>query len=353
MLFDRMIKILKFIKLFSLLQRHSTSFLGFICFVGCLITSAHAVSAGSNPTPYDAATFTKQPFKIVIPFGAGGVADLTARVVAQGLSDRLGQAVVIENRPGAGGIVAADWVAKSEPDGHTMLLISNATAVSTGLFKNLPYDTLKDFASVTLLGTFDIAVIVPEGSKFNTLSELINYAKSNPGRLNIGSINIGSTQHLAAELFKSSAGLDAQVVPFNGTPAVITALRGGQIDVAIEILTPVMPQIKSHAVKVLALTGERRSSALPDVPTALELQIKGMLASSWNGIAVHSKTPLDAVERLNKEIVEVLKNPTTRQKLQNLNVEPKPSSPQQAQDWLRTEIKIWGQVIDRAGIEKQ
>ena len=303
--------------------------------------------------PFEGGGPTKQPIKIVIPFGAGGVADLTARVVGQALSERLGQPVVIENKPGAGGIIASDLVAKSEPDGHTLLLISNATAVSSGLFKSLPYDTLKDFAAVSLLGTFDIAVIVPENSKFSSLNELIAYAKANPGKLNLGSINIGSTQNLAAELFKSTAGIDLQVVPFNGTPSLISALRGGQIDVGIEILTPVLPQIKAHAIKVLAITGEKRSSSMPEVPTAPESQIKGMVASSWNGIAAPARTPEVTIERLNKEIVEVLRSPTVRQKLLNLNVDPKPTTPQQAQDWLRAEIKVWGQVIDRAGIEKQ
>ena len=302
---------------------------------------------------FDNASFTKQPFKIVVPFGAGGVADLTARVVAQGLSERLGQAVVIENKPGAGGIVAADTVAKSEPDGHTMFLMSNGTAVSAGLFKSLPYDTLKDFAPISLLATFDIAIVTSDNSKFKNLGELITYAKSHPGQLNIGSVNVGSTQNLAAELFKTSAGIDAQVVPFNGTPAVITALRGGQIDAAVEILAPVMAQIKGHSLRALAITSEKRTSALPDVPTAIELQVKGMVATSWNGLSVPSKTPAEAIERLNKEIVEVLKSPAIHQKLLALNVEPKPTSPSQAQEWLKAEMKIWAQVIERAGLEKQ
>jgi tripartite-type tricarboxylate transporter receptor subunit TctC len=304
-------------------------------------------------TGFDSAAFTKQPFKIVVPFGAGGVADLTARVVAQALSERLGQAVVIDNKPGAGGIVAADLVAKSEPDGHTLFLMSNGTAVSAGLFKSLPYDTLKDFTPISLLATFDMAIVAADNSRFKSLNELISFAKSHPGQLNIGSVNIGSTQNLAAELFKSTAGIDAQVVPFNGTPAVITALRGGQIDAAVEILAPVISQINSHSLKALAITSDKRSAALPDVPTAVELHVKGMIATSWNGLSAPAKTPPEAIERLNKEIVEVLKNPAVRQKLLNINVEPKPTTPAQAQEWLKAEMKTWAQVIDKAGIEKQ
>ena len=194
-----------------------------------------------------AQTYPTKPLRIVVPFGAGGVADLTARTVAQKMSEGLGQSVVIDNRPGAGGIVAAEMVAKSEPDGYTLLLMSNANAVSAGLFKTLPFDPVKDFTPVSLMGTFDLAIVTSAESRFHTLPELLAWAKANPGKLNIGSINIGSTQHLTAELFKSVAGLDAQVVPFNGTPAVMTALRGGQIDVAVEVLSPVLPQIKGGA----------------------------------------------------------------------------------------------------------
>jgi len=312
-----------------------------------------SVTSPSIAAPFDNASFIKQPFKIVVPFGAGGVADLTARVVAQGLSERLGQAVVVENKPGAGGIVAADAVAKSEPDGHTLFLMSNGTAVSAGLFKTLPYDTLKDFVPVSLLATFDMSIITSDNSKFKSLGELVSFAKSHPGELNIGSVNIGSTQHLAAELFKNAAAIDVQVIPFNGTPAVITALKGGQIDVAVEILAPIIPQLKGHTLRALAITSEKRSSSMPDVPTAIESQIKGMIATSWNGLAVPAKTPLEAIERLNREVVEVLKNPVIRQKLLNLNVDPKPTSPLQAQDWLKAEMKIWAHVIERAGIERQ
>jgi tripartite-type tricarboxylate transporter receptor subunit TctC len=300
-----------------------------------------------------AQTYPSKPLRIVVPFGAGGVADLTARTVAQKMSENMGQSIVIENRPGAGGIVAAETVAKSEPDGYTLLLMSNANAVSAGLFKSLPFDPLKDFTPVSLMGTFDLAVVTSAESKFQTLPELLAWAKANPGKLNIGSINIGSTQHLTAELFKSAAGLDAQVVPFNGTPAVMTALRGGQIDVALEVLSPVLPQIKGNALKALAVTGQKRSSALPQVPTAKEAGIPNLVSNSWNGLGVPAKTPAAVVERLNKEVNAALQNPAVRQKLVDLNVEPHPSTVAQAQEWLQTEIKRWGDVIQRAGIQKQ
>jgi hypothetical protein len=298
-------------------------------------------------------SFPNKPLKIVVPFGAGGVADLTARTVAQKLGENLGQSIVIENKPGAGGVVATEAVAKSAPDGYTLLLMSNATAVSASLFKTLPYDAEKDLTPLSILGTFDIAIVVNNDSKFANLSDLLSFAKANPGKLNIGSINVGSTQHLAAELFKTTAGIDAQVVPFNGTPAVLTALRGGQIDVGVEILAPVLPQIKGQALRALAVTGDKRAAALPQVPTAKESGIRNLYAASWNALAAPSKTPKEVVQKLNQEIQNALNNPDVRKKLQDMNVEPHPSTLQQAADLLSSETKRWGEVIQRAGIQKQ
>ena len=217
-----------------------------------------------------AATFPSKPMKIIVPFGAGGIADLTARTVGTKMAEILGQPVIIENKPGAGGIAAGDLVAKSEPDGTTMLLMSNGTAVTASLFKSLPYDTAKDFATVSTLGFFDIALITKADSPYKTMAELLAFAKANPGKLNVGTINIGSTQNLAAELFKSTAAINVQIVPFNGTPAVITALRGGQIDAAVEILGPVKTQIDAKAINALAVLGLKRAPSLPNVPTAKE-----------------------------------------------------------------------------------
>jgi len=318
-------------------------------FVAVVVTGFCAL-AGVNA---HGQSYPTKPLRIVVPFGAGGVADLTARTVAQKMSEGLGQAVVIDNRPGAGGIVAAEIVAKSEPDGYTVLLMSNANAVSAGLFKTLPFDPVKDFTPVSLMGTFDLAIITHGESRFQSLPELLAWAKANPGKLNIGSINIGSTQHLTAELFKSVAGLDAQVVPFNGTPAVMTALRGGQIDVAVEVLSPVLPQIKSGALRALAVTGPKRNIALPQVPTAKESGVPNLVSTSWNGLGVPAKTPKAVVDRLNKEVNVALQNAAVRQKLLDLNVEPHPSTVVQAHDWLQTEIKRWSDVIQRAGIQKQ
>ena len=300
-----------------------------------------------------AQTFPGKPVRIVVPFGAGGVADLTARTVAQKLSESLGQPVLVENRPGAGGVAAGEAVAKAEPDGHTLLLMSNGTAVSAGLFRSLPFDTLKDFAPVSLLATFDIAILANADARFRTLGDLLAFARANPGKLNIGSINIGSTQNLVAELLKSVAGVDVQIVPFNGTPAVVTALRGGQIDAAVEILGPVMGQVQSGALRVLAVTGAARSQVVPDVPTAAESGLPGLVASSWNALAAPARTPRAVVVRLNRDVQAVLGQPDVRRKLHELHVEAAGGSPEAAADLLAADIRRWGDVIQRAKIPRQ
>ena len=323
-------------------------------FIQSLITvAAGAALIAGFSTSAMAEGLSNRPIRIVVPFGAGGVADVTARVVAQQLSTQLGQPVVIDNKPSAGGIVAADTVAKSAPDGHTLFLMSNGSAVTVNLFNHLPFDMVKDLTPISTLGYFDIGVITDAKSPFKDLGELIGYAKANPGKLNLGSINVGSTQNLAAELFKTSAGIDAQIVPFNGTPAVVTALRGKQIDAAVEILTPIMGQINSKAVNLLAVTGEKRSPLLPHVPTAQESGVKGFVASSWNALAAPSKTPAPVIARLNQEINAAVNNPEVAKKLRELNVQAQASTPEQTAKLLQSEIKRWGDVITTARIPKQ
>jgi tripartite-type tricarboxylate transporter receptor subunit TctC len=309
--------------------------------------------AACTPAVWAQSAFPSKALRIVVPFGAGGVADLTARTVGQKLGQTLGQPVVIENKPGAGGVGAADTVAKAAPDGHTLLLMSNASAVTATLFNKLPYDTVKDFTPVSTLGFFDIAVVTAAESKFKTLADVLAYAKAHPGQLNVGSINIGSTQNLAAELFKSNAGVDMQIVPFNGTPAVVNALRGGQIDVAVEIVSPIVGQIKGGALRALAVTSEQRSVVLPEVPTTREAGLPRYQASSWNALAVPSGTPKDVVTRLHREIVSALSDPEVSKKMRELNIEPRGMGPEQTATFLQSEIRRWGEVIVKANIPRQ
>lgn len=317
----------------------------------CLVC-AGVVSA--FPCVAQAQGFPTKGLKIVVPNAAGGAADITARAVGQKLAEALGQSVVIENKPSAGGVVAGEQVARADADGHTLLLVSSGTAVSQALFKSLPFDTLRDFAPVSKLASFDLVIAVSATGRFKTLAELLAYGQANPGKLNIGTPNVGTTQNLAAELFKSTAGLEAQVVPFNGTPPVITALRGGEIDAMLDILGPLMPQIKAGALRPLAVLGDHRAPQLPEVPTARENggKLSGFHASSWNGLAVPAKTPKDVIARLNKELTAILAMPDIKKRLLELNLSAQSSTPEQLQDLLAADIKRWGDVIAQAKIAK-
>ena len=315
----------------------------------CALTIAVAALAAMAHSQ----TYPARPVKILVPFAAGGVADITARVLAQKMSETLGQQVLVENRPSAGGIVASEAVAKAEPDGHALLFITNGNALSASLFKSLPYDTVRDFAPVSTVGFFDLVLLVDSASKIASVRELIAFAGANPNKVNIGTINIGSTQNLAAELFKSMSGIDAQVVPFKTTPAVVTALKGGDVQAAFEILAPVLGQIKGATLKPLAVTSDRRYSGLPNVPTVAESGVPGYQASSWNGVAAPAKTPKAVIDRLNREVNAAAAAPEVRQRLRELGVEARAGTPEALAALLASEIAKWKAVIERAKIEKQ
>ena len=318
-------------------------------FALALMLGCMALSAANAQVP-----FPSKPLKIVVPNAAGGAADITARTVAQKLSEALGQSVVIDNKPSAGGIVAGEMVARSEPDGHTLLLISSGTAVSAASFKSLPFDTVKDFTPVSKLASFDLVIAVAEGGRFKSLAELLTYARANPGKLNIGTPQIGTTQNLAAELFVSSAGLTAQIVPFNGTPPVITALRGGEIDAMVEILGPLMPQIQSKALRPVAMLSDKRSPVLPDVPAVKEAggNLSQFNVASWNGLSVPAKTPREVVQRLSRELQTVLALPEVKKRLLELSLYAQGSTPEQAAEILNQDIRRWTDVVAKSKIEK-
>ncbi|MDI9334698.1 MAG: tripartite tricarboxylate transporter substrate binding protein [Cytophagales bacterium] len=313
------------------------------------LIGAFAVSAQAQTA------FPTKTIKIIVPNAAGGAADITSRQVGQKLSEAFGSPVVIENKPSAGGIVAADMVVKAAPDGHTLLLISSGTAVSAALFQSLPFDTLKDFTPVSKLATFDLVIAASDRGRFHTLGEVIAYAKANPGKLNIGTPQIGTTQNFAAELFKSMAGIEAQLVPFNGTPPVISALRGGEIDIMVEILGPLVAQFNSKALRPLAIMGDKRTPQFEGVPTVRESggSLASFNVSSWNGLAAPAKTPKEVVAKLSSEIQKALKNPEVIKNLEVLYLYPQGSTPEALAETLGADIKRWSDVMSRAKIAKQ
>jgi tripartite-type tricarboxylate transporter receptor subunit TctC len=301
------------------------------------------------------AQYPTRAITIVVPFGAGGVADITARTVGLAMSKSLKQPVVIENKPGAGNIVGSAAVARAAPDGHTLLLISNGNAVSVGLFKNLPYDPVKDFAPVGTLGYFDLALFVPQNSPYKTAGDLIAKAKSQPGQVSIGSIAAGSTQNLSAELFRTMAGINALVVPYNGTPALQTALLAGQVDVGFEVLGPMMAQLAPgpKGLRALAVTSDRRFPGLPDVPTVAESGLPQYNVASWNGLAAPAGTPGPVIDKLNAAIREAVQSPDVQRRLQALGVRAQASTPQELGRLLSSEIQRWRGVIVAAKIPQQ
>lgn len=295
----------------------------------------------------------ERPITLVVPFGPGGIADLTARSVAQAMSASLKVPIVIDNKPSAGSIVGSAAVAQAAPDGNTLLLMSNANAVSASLFRKLPFDVQKDFAPVSLLGVFDLALFVAEPSRFRSVRELLDEAKAKPGKLTIGTIAVGSTQNLSAELFKSRSGADVLIVPYKGTPAVLTALRAGEIDAAFEILGPMLPQLQAKAVRALAVTSDQRFQALPEVPTMMQAGVANYDVASWNALAAPARTPPAVIERLNAAANEALKTPAVRDKLLALGVRPQGGTPQQLATLLAGEIAHWREVIRAAKIEPE
>jgi tripartite-type tricarboxylate transporter receptor subunit TctC len=297
--------------------------------------------------------YPSKPIRFLVPFAPGGVGDLTARVVAQKMSENLGQQVVIDNRPSAGMIVTAEAALKADPDGYTLVLTGNGTAVSASLFKSLPYDVLTDFIQVSTLAVFDLVLLANAGSRFQSVADVIAYARANPGKLNIGHVSIGSTQSLAAELFKARAAVDAVSVPYKATPAVINALRADDVQIAVEFVGPVTGQIRNRAVKPLAVMTDRRFAGLPEVPSLAESGLPAFQASSWNGVSVRAKTPAAIVERLNKEVVAAVNAPEVKQRLQDLGVEARASTPEQMRDLMASEIVKWRKVIEDAKIPRQ
>jgi tripartite-type tricarboxylate transporter receptor subunit TctC len=313
-------------------------------------------AAGALAMAVDAwgqATWPTRPITLIVPFAPAGIADIVARTVAQAMEPGLGQSIVVDNRPGAGSVVASSAVAHAVPNGYTLLLMSNANAVSAGLFKKLPFDVVKDFAPITTLGFFDLAVFVAAGSRFHSLQEVVTEARAKAGRLTIASISVGSTQHLAAELFKAKAGIDALVVPYKGTPAVLEALRTGEVDLAFEILGPMLPQLNAKTVRVLAVASDRRYAGLPDVPTVIEAGVSGYAVASWNALASPAGTPPAVIARLNHAAADALAQSAVQQRLRELGVRAQSGSPQQLQSLLTAEITRWGEAIRAAKIEPE
>lgn len=300
-----------------------------------------------------AQAFPSKPIRLVVPFGPGGVADLVSRTIAPKLAEDLGQQLVIENKPSAGGVVAAGEVARADPDGHTLLLINNGNAVSQALFNSLPYDPVNDFAMISTVGAFSLVVLNDPKAQAKSVREVIAMAKAAPGKLNIGTIGLGSTQHLAAELFKSMAGIDVQIVPYKATGEVVIAAKSQDAQLIFEFLAPMTSHIKSGNLRALAVTTEKRLASLPEVPTVSESGVPGYDVTSWNALAAPAKTPRPVIDRLNRAVAKAIASPEVRERFAQLGVEGRSSSPEALREFFVAEAKRWGRVVETAKIPKK
>jgi tripartite-type tricarboxylate transporter receptor subunit TctC len=297
--------------------------------------------------------YPSQPVRFVIAFGPGGVGDTTARLVAEKLSDKLGQRVVVENNPGGGGIAAARAVLTAPADGHTLALLTNGTSISVSLFKNLTFDPLADFAPVSKLGTFEFFFAVGAASPHRTLGDVIKAARDNPGKLNVGTVNPGSTQHLSAMLLKSTANIEFQWVPFRNTPDLLVALLRGDIDVGIDAFTAFRGNFEDGKLRPLATSAPTRFPLLPNVPTAKEAGAGEFAATAWNGMFVKAGTPAPIVAQLNKAVGEVMADPALRKRLLEVGIAADPTTPEALTAFFKTDIAKWADVIGRHKIEKR
>ena len=317
---------------------------------GCAV----AVALAASLAPASAQTaYPTRPVRITVPFGPGGIADITVRVVAEKLTEKLGQQFVIENLPGAGGITAARAALQATADGYTLALMTNGTAISVPLFKKLPFNPVKDFEPVSSLGYFDFLFLTGGTSKYQSVADLVAFAKANPGALNVGTVNVGSSQNLSAELFKSMAGIDFTIVPYKTTPDLVIATTRSDVDLMIDSYASAKAMMMDKKIRALASSGPVRSAVTPDLVTVDESGVKGFEVTSWNAIFAPAGTPKEVIAILSKTIGEVMVMPDVKKRLLELGIEAKASTPQELGERLKSDIAKWTAVIDKAGIEKQ
>ena len=300
-----------------------------------------------------AQTYPHQPVKIVVPFAAGGAVDSVARVVGQKMSESLGQPVVIENRPGAGGNLAAEVVARAAPDGYTILLTTNGHAISPSLYRALRFDVIKDFIPVTQLIESPLLLVASNNLSVKSLKELIALAKEKPGKLNYGSTGVGTPLSLSMEMLKKATGIDVPAVPYRGDAPLNTALIAGEVDLAILPVATGRANVDNKLVRGLAVTTAQRSKAMPDLPTVAEQGVPGFDAASWQGLFVPAKTPGDLVQRLYQEARKALDSPEVRERLKAFVAEPVISTPEVFARKFRDDVANYAKIVKDANIPMQ
>ena len=313
-----------------------------------VLSAAASMPAGAQ----SASNYPNHPVVLIVPYGAGGVADVGMRILGAALSDRLKQQFVIENKPGPGAIIAAEAALQAAPDGYTTLMTGNNNAIAEGLFNKLPYNTLNDFKSVSTASFFDLLIVTRPGSPYKSLHDVIAAAKAHPGKLNIATTLPGSTQNLAAQLFLTTAGINATIVPFRISPEMANGVMRGEIDVEFEFYAAIHGLLDGKKLVALASTGAKRTAYLPDVPTAIESGIKNYDVVSWNGLSVSAKTPDAIIAKLNAAMKDVIPEPAIQNRAKQMGMEMRWSTPEVMTARMKSDIARWGAVIASAHIPK-
>ncbi|MGQ0525189.1 MAG: Bug family tripartite tricarboxylate transporter substrate binding protein [Betaproteobacteria bacterium] len=297
-------------------------------------------------------TYPSRPVRMIVPFPPGGSTDIMARVVAQKLTEKLGQQVIVDNRGGAGGTIGMNIAAKAPPDGYTLMMSTSIThTVGASLYSKLPYNVLTDFAPITLAASVPLLFVVNPGVPAKSVKELIQLAKAKPGQLNYASPGSGTSGHLAAEMFKSMAGVDIVHVPYKGGGPAVVDLIGGQVQVLILSAVATLPHVKTGKLRALAVTGLARSPKLPDIPTVSESGLPGYEVVLWYGVSAPAKTPASIVNRLNRDIVAIMQSPDMRERLASEAGEPVGNTPEQFEKIIRADVAKWSKIVKESGIK--
>jgi tripartite-type tricarboxylate transporter receptor subunit TctC len=311
--------------------------------------AAFALHAGDAP----AQTYPSKPIRIVVPFVAGGAVDTLARMLGAKVSDALAQPVIIENRPGAGGNIAADAVAKSPPDGYTILQNTNGQAISPAIYRSLPFDVVKDFIPVTQLVASQLVLVASPKLSATSVRELIALAKEKPGKLNYGMTGVGNPLHLTMEMFKTAAGVDIQPVPYKGDAAIFPALITGEVQVAVVPMATTLPHVAAGTLRALAVAGAKRSAALPDVPTVAEAGLAGFESSSWQGWFVPANTPREVVGTIQRAAKTALAAPDVLERLRITGNEAVGSTPEEFDARFKADLAKFAKIVKEAHIPQQ
>lgn len=316
----------------------------FLKSIACVLLLS-ATTAHAQPYP-------TKPIRFIVPFPPGGGNDTIARQVGQKLSAAFGQQVLVDNRPGAGGAIGAEAAARAAPDGHTVFLAGVAThGINPNLRKKLPYDPVKDFDAVSLIASAPLLVVVHPSLPVNSVKELVALAKAKPGQINFASNGAGGSSHLAVELFKMMTGTQVTHIPYKGLSPALTELLSGEVQLMFSSAVAMLPQVKAGKLRAIAMTGARRSAAIPDIPTVAEAGVRGYETGSWYGVVVPAGTPKAAITKLNQEIVSFIRSPETVARMNNEAVIPVGSTPDEFTTHIKKELARWAQVIKQAGVQ--